>query len=159
MPFSLCNQKRLGSLWDIIIETDKNGVTGDFVECGAYKGGSSMLACYAFKSLEKYPVISIYDTCSGMPKPGEHDFKENHNSTANDYLKKWQDKKRDGYVDWCYCSKEDLEKNLTTTKYEDKPNMRNWYLYYGDIREEQTLGEKICVYILLWRTGFVRCPY
>lgn len=52
----------------------KNEIPGDFVECGVWKGGASMLAALSLVELEASPRrIFLYDTFAGMTIPTEED--------------------------------------------------------------------------------------
>lgn len=44
-------------------------IPGDFVECGVWRGGSSMMAAMSLNELGLQPTIWLYDTFEGMPPP------------------------------------------------------------------------------------------
>jgi hypothetical protein len=61
------------ALWLAARYVVRAGLTGDFVECGVWRGGSSMLAGLTFKALEDDRRLWLYDTFEGMSEPTEHD--------------------------------------------------------------------------------------
>lgn len=74
-PYTLTSPERGLGLYTAVEHLCRHDIPGDIVECGVYKGGSSMLAALAL--LEQHPrperMIWLYDTFSGMTEPGEHD--------------------------------------------------------------------------------------
>ncbi|MCL2705130.1 MAG: TylF/MycF family methyltransferase [Spirochaetaceae bacterium] len=52
----------------------KNNISGDFVECGVWKGGACMIMAESLLRLGKQDrKIVLYDTFSGMTEPDEND--------------------------------------------------------------------------------------
>lgn len=50
-----------------------NGIEGDFVELGVYRGGSVLLAEAAFAESGDTRRFWLYDSFAGLPEHGEHD--------------------------------------------------------------------------------------
>ena len=91
----------------------KNNLPGDFVECGVWKGGSSMMIAlmlkkHGFTGRKLY----LYDTFEGMSEPTEAD-KTSQGEGAKELLSV-QDKADDTSI-WCYSSLDEVKKNLLST--------------------------------------------
>lgn len=67
---TLCRPSKLASLGSLAKAISKRGLTGDFVECGVYKGGSAALI---FSLLPTDCHAWLYDSFEGMPEVSEHD--------------------------------------------------------------------------------------
>lgn len=76
-PYSKAGVKRLGNLWDACKRIDDNGIAGDLVECGVWRGGCVMLMRLA----SPHRRVWCFDTFSGMTEPGPHDTKRDRAST------------------------------------------------------------------------------
>ena len=64
-----------------------NKIEGDVVETGVWRGGSALI-CASF--LRSDQELYLYDTFSGMTKPGEFDYRIGQNNNAIT-LDKWKD--------------------------------------------------------------------
>jgi len=78
--------------------------------------------------------IYMFDTFSGLTKPGPNDFACGTGPVyiSDSVLKKWEDEKiNDDVNGWCYCSLDKIINNLNKTNYPSK------YLHYivGDVCE------------------------
>ena len=71
--YSLLDHERLCSLWNLINNLNHQGVSGDVVECGSYKGGSGALLRAGMGSGRK---IWFYDSFQGMPETIYQDGEE-----------------------------------------------------------------------------------
>ena len=83
-PFTMTSPARIAAVCDaisyIVIE-------GDVVECGVYKGGSSMAAALRLKqSGQTNRNLHLFDTFSGMTAPTEHDRSSTSGFAASDLL-------------------------------------------------------------------------
>jgi len=70
-PFTMTGRARMYALWQAINYT--RGLPGSFVECGVWRGGSSMLADLTLREAAVPRPIWMYDTYEGMPPPGPDD--------------------------------------------------------------------------------------
>ncbi|MDA9260654.1 TylF/MycF family methyltransferase [Puniceicoccaceae bacterium] len=70
---TLCRPSKLASLGGLAEELLRRGLTGDFVECGVYKGGSAALI---MKLLSDDCHGWLYDSFEGLPQPSELDGDE-----------------------------------------------------------------------------------
>lgn len=96
----------------------ENNIGGDFVECGVWKGGNTMMVALTLMKLKNYErKIYLYDTFEGMSKPTDKDI-----SYKNEIAKiEWSQSQNDNYNDWCYSSIDEVKSNVYSTNYpEDK---------------------------------------
>ena len=90
------------------------GIPGDFVECGVWRGGNSLIAADVFSRLgdPARPVrhVRLFDTFAGMTAPTEHDFGNVDGVAAR---AKFDAHQRDTHNEWCYASLEDVRNNFS----------------------------------------------
>ncbi|MEM1076213.1 MAG: TylF/MycF/NovP-related O-methyltransferase [Pseudomonadota bacterium] len=86
----------------------EQGISGAFVECGTWAGGSAILAGLTFEKLGADRALWLYDTFDGMTEPTEVDF-DRTGAKAATYLEKFSDD-----VGWCYASLDDVFPNFAT---------------------------------------------
>ncbi|MDS3859434.1 TylF/MycF/NovP-related O-methyltransferase [Thermosynechococcaceae cyanobacterium BACA0444] len=72
-PYTLSDSQRLGSLYHLAETLKTQGISGDFVECGVYKGGSAAILA---RSLSENTRIWLFDSFQGMPETTERDGHE-----------------------------------------------------------------------------------
>lgn len=65
LSYSKQNLARLGGLCSALRSVDRDGIAGDFVECGVFKGSSTILA----RMVSPNRHCWLYDTFSGMTEP------------------------------------------------------------------------------------------
>ncbi len=113
-PYTMTSIERMYALYKGVEYVVKNNIPGDFVECGVWKGGSSMLIAL---TLLKFRVndreIWMYDTYEGMSEPGEVD-KDPTGGKAHDIWTKLKEGAKSG---WCVSSLEEVKNNLFVTNY------------------------------------------
>lgn len=111
--YTMTSVERMYSLYQSVEYIFKNNIAGDFVECGVWKGGSSLLIALMLK---QYGMINrklyLYDTFEGMSEPSELD-KTISGQSAKELLNK--EKKEDASSVWCYSSIDEVKKNLFST--------------------------------------------
>jgi hypothetical protein len=112
-PFTMTTMSRMYALYKATEYVTKGHITGDIVECGVWRGGSSMLVALA---LQVYGVrdrnLYLYDTFDGMSQPTEHDI-DLFGQTARDQL---DTSSKDANV-WARASLDDVQANLSATAY------------------------------------------
>lgn len=66
---------RCRTLWDFSINIMKEGIEGDFVECGVWKGGSAGIMAQALKKSDPLGTrtLHLFDSFEGLPEPREED--------------------------------------------------------------------------------------
>jgi O-methyltransferase len=66
--------ERVAALADAVEYVVRRAIPGDFVECGVWRGGSSMAIALTLQRLGvRDRQLWLYDTFGRMPPPGEHD--------------------------------------------------------------------------------------
>jgi len=113
-PYSMTSPERLSALVDAINYVEKNSIVGDIVECGVWKGGSSMAAAKALiakGNVER--TLYLYDTYEGMSEPTEHDRAHDSKRSAADLLA--AEAKGSGV--WAYSPLDEVQENLKSTGY------------------------------------------
>lgn len=72
--YTLISIERAYAVYQSIRYIAGKGFTGDWVECGVWKGGASMLAALCFKKFHHQTAdLWLYDTYRGMTAPDEND--------------------------------------------------------------------------------------
>jgi len=83
-------------------------IEGDFVECGVWRGGNSVLAASVFKSMNAGRAAWLFDTFTGMTAPTKDDV--NFRGEIAD--SKFRASQREGYNDWCYAPLDEVTANF-----------------------------------------------
>ena len=112
-PFTMTSPERIASLCAAIEYVTKHDIPGDFVECGVWKGGSSMAAALTYQRTGRTPDLYLYDTYEGMSAPTEDDIDASTGATAEDLLNQAS---KDELV-WCYSSLDEVKGNIGSTGY------------------------------------------
>lgn len=65
---------RIDAVYDTVLQLEALGIEGDLVECGVYRGGSSMAMALALNTTNcRDRTIWMFDTFQGMTRPEAHD--------------------------------------------------------------------------------------
>jgi hypothetical protein len=113
-PYTMTSVERLKSLIDAVNYVSTNGIEGDFVECGTWKGGSVM--CMQKKLIELNQTnrkFWVFDTYEGMPEPDELD--KNFKQTSAQQLMNEEEKEKS--LTWAYSNYEETTGNILSTGY------------------------------------------
>ena len=127
----------------------KNNIEGDFVETGVLAGLQEIIMG---NTLNSYNInnrkIHLFDTFEGLVEPTDKDYSLIFAQETAEYNKEVYEKtkNKNGGSDRCYCSLEDVKKNLRNkTSYPFK----NFKFIKGDIlktlEEEKNIPEKIAL--------------
>ena len=130
-PYTMTSPERISALIKAVQYLCENNIPGDIVECGVWRGGSSMAA--ALGLLEKHSTdreIWMLDTYKGMAKPGDEDV-DLRGGVALERFESSESK--DGYSNWCYATLDDVKRNLESTGY---PSVK---LHFIEGKVEDTL--------------------
>lgn len=112
-PFTMTSAERLYALHKAVIYTIEKGLPGDFVECGVWKGGSSMMIALTLKQLGITDRdLYLYDTFEGMSAPTEQDVSVIGDKA--DTLLREHDKSA-GI--WAYSGLDEVKANMQMTGY------------------------------------------
>lgn len=134
-PYTMTSAERMYALYKAVNYIIDNNIPGDFVECGVWKGGSSMLIAKTLKSRGITDrTIWLYDTFEGMSTPTEKDM-DYTGQKAETLLK--NSSKDNAESVWCYSSLDEVEKNILSTGYPSQ----NIKLVKGKV--EETIPEFI----------------
>ncbi|NDD53761.1 macrocin O-methyltransferase [bacterium] len=92
----------------------RSSIPGCFVECGVWRGGSSMAMAMALEQEgERNRDIYLFDTFEGMPNPSEKDNR--FDGTSADALLS-QDPQRQGNI-WAVAGLKEVQANIFSTGY------------------------------------------
>ena len=73
-PATMTSIERMYALYQAVRHVHAAAIPGDVVECGVWRGGSSMLAALTLDSLgDRERHVWLYDTFEGMPPPADVD--------------------------------------------------------------------------------------
>jgi len=113
--YTMTTPERIASLCNAVNYLVKNNIQGDFVECGVWRGGSTMAAIDTLiKAEDKTRRIYLYDTFEGMSEPSE--FDKVFTGTAAEELMNSSDKEDPASV-WCYSALEEVKNNVGRLQY------------------------------------------
>ena len=139
--YTMTSPERIASLCNAVNYLVKNNIKGDIVECGVWKGGSSMAAIDTLiKAGDTTRAIYLYDTFEGMSEPTGHD-RAFTGVPAEELLK--SSKKEDSTSVWCYSALEEVQSNVSEFKY---PSAQVHYIK-GKVEDSipQTIPGKIAL--------------
>jgi len=108
--FTMTSPERVIALCEALRYVVRSRVPGDIVECGVWRGGSSMAAALMLAELgDASRDLHLFDTFEGMSAPTEHDRRARDAAPASALL---ATSTRDEKI-WCVASLEDVSANLT----------------------------------------------
>jgi O-methyltransferase len=111
--FTMTSVERQIALIDALRYIVRRGISGSFVECGVWRGGSSMAAALTLaQEGDTDRNLYLYDTFEGMPPPTDVD-KTPDGVLAKTHLETYA--KGTGW--WCYASIDDVRANVASTNY------------------------------------------
>jgi len=114
-PFTMTSVERIAALIDATRHIALNKVPGAIVECGVWRGGSSMAALLTLKALsDTARDIYLYDTFEGMSEPTGKDVSFDGSSAAEQLRQATR-----GTGIWCCASLEDVKANVLSTGYRE----------------------------------------
>lgn len=69
-PFTMTSPERIAATCHAVDYVTKYGIPGDFVECGVWRGGSTMAAALSYlRAAKRLPALYLFDTFEGMSAP------------------------------------------------------------------------------------------
>ncbi len=114
-PYTMTSIERMYALFNAVKYVVRNNIPGDFVECGVWRGGSSMMIALTLLHLRNTQrKLFLYDTFEGMSEPTEHD-KTFRGEVADELLEKNVNNKETSV--WCLADINDVQQNMGITKY------------------------------------------
>lgn len=144
--YTMTSKERMYGLYQAVNYVTARGLHGDFVECGVWRGGSSILAALAFMQLGVRRRFRLFDTFKGMPPPTASDMDINGASAAS--LLKANIRKEEEEVTYdvrCVASLADVKANIIRSGC----NMADFELIQGLV--ENTVTPEVCDTISILR--------
>jgi len=131
--YTMTSQARQRAMIDAVRYVSARGLQGSIVECGVWRGGSSMLAALVLAQAGDLDRdLYLFDTFTGMTPPTDDDIAVDGVS-AKEHLINDVEKK----IVWCIAGLEDVKRNMASTGY---PSDR---IHYVQGPVEQTVGEAV----------------
>lgn len=113
-PFTMTSPERLFAVYQAVNSIVASKIPGDIVECGVWKGGSSMMAALTLKLLgDTSRTLYLYDTYSGMSKPTDKDV----NYVGTTAIGHWKKCQKQEENEWGNASFDEVTGNLISTGY------------------------------------------
>lgn len=139
-PFTMTGSARIFTQINAVEYIVNHALDGAIVECGVWRGGSMMAAALTLLHLgDTHRDLYLYDTFSGMTKPGDDDL-DMFGSPASTIFKRHS--KTTG---WCEAGMEEVLTNMKSTGYSSS----HLHFIKGDV--EQTLPASAPAQIALLR--------
>jgi O-methyltransferase len=107
--YTMTSKERMYTLYQSCRYIISSKLRGDYVECGVWRGGSSILAALTFEKLlgvNHGRKFYLYDTFEGMAPPTDKDV-DLHGKKAAEYMQQFGD---DGK--WVYAGDEEVVENF-----------------------------------------------
>lgn len=115
-PFTMASRERLYAVFQAVRYVVRNRIRGDFVECGVWRGGCSMMAALTLLSeQETSRRLWLYDTFAGMTKPTQKDVRPWID--RQDAARTWASEEKADHNGWCYAGLDEVRQNLFGTGY------------------------------------------
>jgi O-methyltransferase len=112
-PYTMTSPERVFALCDAVRYVAAAGIEGAVVECGVWRGGSSMAAALMLRELgAAVRDLCLFDTFEGMSAPTEHDRRAGGPAAADLLAASGKDAKV-----WAYSPLDEVRANLQSTGY------------------------------------------
>jgi hypothetical protein len=110
-PFTMTSAERMYSMWGAAHHVAAAGIAGDVVECGVWKGGSSMMAALALEDAgDTARHLWLFDTFEGMSEPTGHDV----DHAGRPARAEWESARQKG-EGWCASTLDEVRSSLART--------------------------------------------
>lgn len=109
--------ERMYALDQAIRYIERAEISGDIVECGVWRGGSSLLAALTLAAAGSFErMLHLFDTFEGMPPPNEQDVRAATGESAANILARHE---RQAAVDnvWAYATLHDVKQTMRLASY------------------------------------------
>lgn len=114
--YTMNSRERAYALYIAVKYIVDSKIPGDFVECGVYKGGNTMLIAHTLIEMEETNrKIYCYDTFEGMVQPTKDDYSVSNKSIQA--IEKWEEKQKKDHNDWCFSPLSEVKDKMYSTKY------------------------------------------
>jgi hypothetical protein len=134
-PYTMTSPERVNALIDAVRYVAANNIAGAMVECGVWKGGSTMAMMLTLKKLgDESRDFYLYDTFSGMSTPSDADVSF-QGDKAHETFSKFEIS--EDVSGWCLSPLEEVKQNIFSTGYKkDK-------IYFIKGKVEDTIPENL----------------
>jgi len=107
--YTMTSKEKMYALYKSVKYLIDSKIPGDFVECGVWQGGSTMLIASTLRTLKQTNrKIYLYDTFKGMSEPTSKDCRLNDPSIKA---------KKIWHNNWCFSPLSEVKKNMFSTGY------------------------------------------
>jgi len=110
LPYTMTSPARIVAVCSAVRYVEANNIPGAFVECGVWKGGSSMAAALTFKTPRP---LFLFDTFAGMTDPTADDRHTASGQPASAMLRNADPRA----TIRCYSPLEEVKRNMASTGY------------------------------------------
>lgn len=142
-PYTMTTDERIGALIEAVRYAVRAGIPGAVVECGVWRGGSSLAAARTLVELgDTERDLYLFDTFEGMPAPTALD-RTNEGEDARTQFEKYRTS--DASSSWCYASLDEVRSTMALSRY---PSDR---IHYVQGKVEDTIPEGAPAEIALLR--------
>jgi hypothetical protein len=115
-PYTMTSPERVNALINAVHYIVANKIDGAMVECGVWKGGSTMAMMLTLKKLrDENRDFYLYDTFSGMSAPSDADVSFRGDKAHEKFSKV---KISEDASDWCLSPWEEVKQNVFSTGYQ-----------------------------------------
>jgi len=122
--FTMTGKDAMYALYQAVQYVVAAKVPGDFVECGVWRGGSSLVAALSLRALgDQSRILHLFDTFEGMAPPTAADV-DRSGGRASDYIDRYGDEGK-----WCYVGEDEVRAVFAAEGF-DEDRVR---LYKGDV--------------------------
>lgn len=126
-PYTMTSPERIAAAIHATRYVVENGIRGDIVECGVWRGGSMMAIASTLRRLNIADrKLYLYDTFEGMPEATEKDVELD--GTPAEAARA---KSATNGAGWCYADETDVMTNVGSTGYPQE----NIHLIKGKVEE------------------------
>ena len=114
---TMTSRERIAAVCEAAAYVTRNRVEGAWVECGVWRGGSTMAAALTLKRLgDTARELYLCDTFAGMTEPTDADGGLEHDAAATRSY--WEQTRReDGTSGWTLATLPDVQANMSATGY------------------------------------------
>lgn len=114
-PYTMTSFDRMYAAYKAAEYVVNAKIEGDIVECGVWRGGSSMIMALKLSAMKSFDRdLYMYDTYEGMSEPTKEDV-DLSGVHSSERLSK-EDKFKGNNV-WCYAGLDEVKQNMLKTKY------------------------------------------
>lgn len=112
--FTMTSPERIAAVCDAVRYVTRAKIAGAYVECGVWRGGSSMAAARGLMEAgDRTRDLYLFDTFEGMSEPSRYDRRAEDDTSALVLL----DRASATDKIWCRASLEDVKANMASTGY------------------------------------------